>query len=274
MPAPRARAPRPSRSEIPPAVDVLGLPVRLLTSAELADCLAGRAAQGLRTTVCYANAHTMNLAARNAAFRSILTEADLLYADGASVVWASRFASRRLPERMTAADWFDDFAARCAARGLSLYLLGGRNGVAHRAAERLRALHAGLRIVGSHHGFFEEADAPRLIAEINARQPDVLLVGLSSPRQECWLATHEAALRVPVRWCVGALLDYVAGAEPRAPAAFCRIGCEWLFRFLADPVGKWRRYLVGNPLFIWNTLRWRLRVKSKRGIAATGTSAG
>ena len=247
----------PSAGVLPRALKVLGLPVRPLTTDGLIEALVGRALSRVRTTVCYANAHTANLACRDPAYRAVLSGCDLLYADGASIVWASRWSGRRLPERMTAADYFPRFARRCAESGLSLYLLGGRKGVAEAAAARLRGSLPGLRIVGTHHGYFAEADSARVIADINTARPQVLAVGLSSPRQERWLAEHVGDLEVPVRWCVGALFDYLAGHESRAPAWLCRIGGEWLFRLMMDPVGKWKRYLIGNPRFVWNVLRWR-----------------
>lgn len=244
--------------EPPPAVEVLGLPIRPLRVRGLIDLLARRARAGLRTTACYANAHTVNLACRDPAFRDLLRRSDVLYADGASVVWASRWATRRLPERMTAADYFGDFAACCAEDGLSLFLLGGRPGVAEKAAGRLQAAVRGLRIVGTQHGYFSPAESNRIVETINAASPDVLAVGLSSPRQERWLADYGGSLRVPVRWCVGALFDYWAGVEQRGPAWLCRMGGEWLFRLWVDPAGKWQRYLIGNPLFVLNTIRWCL----------------
>ena len=109
--------------------------------------------------------------------------------------------------------------------------------------------------------FFDADESAGIIAGINAARPDVLVLGLSSPRQEFWLAEHGGELEATLRWCVGGLLDYVAGKERRAPAWLCRLGGEWLFRLLVDPLGKWRRYLVGNPLFVWNTLRWAMRRK-------------
>lgn len=245
--------------ELPQSVDVLGLPIRPLRAEGLIELLIARARSRVATTVCYANAHTANLACRDGLFREVLGGCDLLYADGASLVWASRWSKERLPERMTAADYFERFAGRCEAEGLSVYLLGGRPGVADKAAARLVGAMPRLKVAGTHHGFFERDESPRVVAEINQARPDVLAVGLSSPRQELWLAENRDTLTVPVRWCVGALFDYLAGQERRAPAWLCRIGGEWLFRLLVDPVGKWRRYLIGNPLFVWHTLRWAMR---------------
>ncbi|MBN2562405.1 MAG: WecB/TagA/CpsF family glycosyltransferase [Phycisphaerae bacterium] len=243
----------------PPPTNVLGLPIRPLTADGLVAWLVNRARLGARTTVCYANAHTVNLACKDARYRAVLMGSDLLYADGASVVWASRWSERPLPERMTAADYFPRFARRCADSGLSLYMLGGQEGIAEEAAARLQGDSPGLRVVGTHHGYFSAEESNGIVAGINAARADVLVVGMSSPWQECWLAKNAGALNVPVRWCVGALFDYLAGVERRAPAWLCRVGGEWVFRLMVDPVGKWRRYLVGNPMFVVNTLRWRIR---------------
>ncbi len=244
--------------EIPAPVDVLGLPLRPLEAETLMDLLVERGRRGMRTTVCYANAHTSNLAVRDPSFAELLHSADILFADGRSVVWASRWSDGRLPSRLTSADYFPAFAGRCARAGVSLYLLGGGRGIAEKAVRRLHELVGNVNIVGSHHGYFADSDSAAIVKEINACKPDVLVIGMSSPRQERWLAEHGDELSASVQWCVGALLDYLAGVERRAPGWLCRIGGEWLFRLCVDPVGKWRRYLLGNPLFVMNVIRWRL----------------
>ncbi len=271
-------AERPSAmADSPIAIDVMGLPLRRLTMDQLIDGLVRRARAGICTTVCYANAHTINLAWRDARYFQTLASCDWLFADGQSVVWASRGRTPSLPERMTAADYFPKLARRCAADGVRLYLLGGAPGVVDRAVQRQRAAWPGLQIVGAHHGYFHPDESERRIAEINTVRPDLLLVGMASPRQESWLAEHRRALDVPVRWCVGALFDYLAGVEARAPRWLCRVGGEWLFRLAVDPAGKWRRYLIGNPRFVWNAVRWRLfGVRPHAGESATmpgGTAA-
>lgn len=243
-------------AELPDSVDVLGLPVRPLDIDGLVDAMVRRARGGIRTTACYANAHTVNLAWRDPRFGRLLDDCELLYADGQSVVWASRFADRPLPERMTAMDVYPRLMARCAAAGLRVFLLGSRDGIAERAARKLLSQFEGLEIVGSHSGFFDDGESAGIIDAVNAARTDVLLVGMSSPRQERWLAAHRDAIAAPVRWCVGALFDYLAGAERRGPAWLCRSGGEWVYRLAVDPLGKWRRYLLGNPAFVLRTFAW------------------
>lgn len=257
-----SRVPRSqSHIELPAPVDVLGLPLRPLDMHGLISTVVQRAQKGARTLGMYANAHTMNLAAGNLRFHRTLAECDLLYADGASVVWASRLARksnpdrRILPQRMTAADYFPRMVEACANAGVSIYLLGSRPGISDTAVRVLKSRFPALAIVGTHHGHFDLNESSRIIDAINAASPDILFVGMSSPRQEFWLAEHASRLNPPVRWCVGALFDYLAGLEPRGPAWLCDHGGEWLARLLADPRGKWKRYLLGNPKFVWQVLR-------------------
>jgi N-acetylglucosaminyldiphosphoundecaprenol N-acetyl-beta-D-mannosaminyltransferase len=264
----------PWRTDLPDPIEVLGLPVRPLDMRALVASVVNRARARIPTTGMYANAHTCNLAAKDQQFRRALRGCDLLYADGASVVWASRFSTSKklLPQRMTAADYFPKMVQACAEQNVSIFMLGNQPGVTTTASRRLQIEYPALRIVGTHHGHFDLAESPAVINKINAAKPDILFVGMSSPRQELWLAQHAQEIDAPVRWCVGALFDYIAGLEPRGPAWLCAHGGEWLFRLLADPGGKWKRYLIGNPLFVYHALRWRLSQTNKQGIEAAQAS--
>jgi N-acetylglucosaminyldiphosphoundecaprenol N-acetyl-beta-D-mannosaminyltransferase len=243
---------------LPAPIDFAGLPIRPLRREQLISTLVARARRGVRTCVHYVNAHTFNLSRRNAEYTRALAECDLLYADGKSVVWAARLLGQPLPERLSAADFIEDFCRACAVADVSLFLLGGEEGIAERAAETLRKTVPRLRIAGTHTGYFEPADSGRVIDAINASDAHVLLAGMGSPRQELWLAEHGAELRPPVRWAVGALLDYPAGAERRCPVWAARCGAEWGYRMLQRPRQRWKRYLLGNPAFCWRILKERM----------------
>ncbi len=237
---------------------VLGVRVSAIAQPELIDCAITQAQQPHgRCTVMYANIHTLNTAYADPDLRCIMNAADIVYCDGAGVVLGARLLGHRLPGRMTGADWIYPLCARCALEGLSLYLLGGRPGVAEKAAQRLTALYPGLFIAGTHHGYFHDTPGATeaTIAAVNAARPDILLVGMGTPLQEKWIAAHRNALDVPVVWAVGALFDFVVGVQPRAPRWMLDHGLEWLYRLLSDPRRLWRRYLIGNPLFILRVLK-------------------
>ncbi|NWG32704.1 MAG: WecB/TagA/CpsF family glycosyltransferase [Rhodocyclaceae bacterium] len=238
-----------SSLRLPSPVRIGGFPVRPLTRGQLISVLVQRACQGPRTSVHYLNTYTFALARRDAALGRVLAGSDLLYADGMSVVWAGRLLGRAITERLSAADYFEGFCRRCARRGVALFLLGGQKGAAAAAAAHLCRRVPGLAIAGTHHGYFHDAASHEVVRRINASGARVLLAGMGSPRQELWLDRHAAELAPPVRWSVGALFDYFAGRERRAPAWMCRCGGEWFYRLLHRPRERWRRYLLANAAF-------------------------
>jgi N-acetylglucosaminyldiphosphoundecaprenol N-acetyl-beta-D-mannosaminyltransferase len=243
----------------PPVVEVMGFPLWAVDTSGLIALLTDRANRGVRSTVCYLNAHSWNLARRDPEFGRLLGSADVLYADGMSFVWASRLLGSPLPCRLSSADYVDQFALACAARHVDLFLLGGREGVAHQAGVRLEQIAPGLRVVGSAGGHFDSSENAALTEAINRARPHILLVGMGSPRQERWAVANRERLAVPVIWTVGALFDYLANVEIRAPQWLCKIGFEWLFRLAMDPKGKAGRYLFGNPAFAGAVVMAKLR---------------
>jgi N-acetylglucosaminyldiphosphoundecaprenol N-acetyl-beta-D-mannosaminyltransferase len=156
---------------------------------------------------------------------------------------------------MTGADWIHDFCQQAQQVGLRLYILAGEPGIARLASDNLQNKYPGLKIVGCSDGWFSERSQSDVIHEINAASPHVVFIGLGVPRQEKWIAGRRKQIEAPVCWGVGALFDYVAGVEARVPRLMNLLALEWFWRLIMDPRGKWRRYLLGNPLFIYQVLR-------------------
>jgi len=240
---------------VEPAV-VLGVGVARLSLPQLVGYVEGVVRSNGQLCVMYANVHVLNVAWDDPELRAILNDADVVYCDGTGVALGARLLGYHLPGRMTGADWIEPLCEACAAKDISLYLLGGRPGVVAHAAELLQARHAGLHIVGTHHGYLADSESCRAaIAAVNAACPHILLVGMGTPVQEKWIAAHRDRLQVPVVWAVGALFDFVAGVQPRGPRWMLDHGLEWLCRLWSDPCRLWSRYMVGNPLFILRVLR-------------------
>ncbi|MBI4598375.1 MAG: exopolysaccharide biosynthesis polyprenyl glycosylphosphotransferase [Candidatus Omnitrophica bacterium] len=232
---------------------VLGIDIDILGTPDLMTRIASMAETSESHLICYVNAECFNQAVFDRRYRAILHEADIVYADGAGVVWASRLTREPLKQRITLGDALPDLCRMAVARGLRLYLFGGGAGVAQAAAQQLIETFPGLQIAGTHHGYVSEQETASLIAEINQAKPHILLVGLGAPKQEKWMWRHREALQVPVLWGVGALFDYCGGKTPLAPRWIGRLGFEWLFRLLVEPRRLWRRYLFGNAFFIIRT---------------------
>ncbi|HEX3976505.1 MAG TPA: WecB/TagA/CpsF family glycosyltransferase [Solirubrobacteraceae bacterium] len=244
-----ASLPRPSSSIFDIPID-LGQPVELLTT------VAAWAGEGRTRRVMYVNAHVVNRSRVTPRLGDALRRADLVYCDGYGVRLAARALHRDVPHRMTGADWIWDLAALCELSGRSIYLLGSEPPTAQEAAARLRRFYPRLDVVGAHHGYFQigTPHAERVIEDIVARRPQIVLVGMSTPKQELWADRYADQLGGAVVWTVGALFDYISGHTPRAPRWLADNGLEWIFRLAIEPRRMWRRYLIGNPVFLSRVL--------------------
>ena len=240
---------------------VLGIPIELAQPAEMLRTITGWVGSGTPHRVMYVNAHVVNESRAIPELRRALESAELVYCDGYWVRLAARALEVPVPHRMTGADWVWGLAALCEAAGSSLYLLGSDPPIAQQAAARLKRWYPDLNIAGSHHGYFD-LDSPhneRVIEDINSRDPDIVIVGMGTPKQELWVQRNAHRLNADVLWTVGALLDYIAGRVPRAPRWLSDNGLEWIFRLAVEPHRMWKRYLLGNPAFLSRVMNERNR---------------
>lgn len=237
--------------------EIFGVPIACVDLAGLFDQVANAIEHKTGTPyfLTYANAHTMNTIWEQKAFKQTIKAYNLVYADGVGVTLASRLLGGCQLVKMTGADWIIPFARLCAEKGWRVYLLGGKPGVAEKAAYALTKEFPTFRIAGVSDGYFSDEKSSLIRGAIEIAHPDVVLVGMGSPKQETWARSNFEDLPVPVVWCVGALFDYLAGTEQRAPEWMLKLGLEWLGRLLVDPLGKWRRYIIGNPKFLFRVFR-------------------
>jgi N-acetylglucosaminyldiphosphoundecaprenol N-acetyl-beta-D-mannosaminyltransferase len=246
-------------------VDVLGVGVDPLTVGDLHARLRRFVSGREHALVLSANAHLLNLCCGDKGLRAFLNGADVVFCDGFGVKLAARLLGRSIPERITYADWIWRLAALAEREGFSLYFLGARPGAARRAAERLKRRHPGLNIVGVHHGHFDRTpggpENEAVLRGINAAAPDILLVGMGMPLQERWLMQNWDRVDAAVALTGGAVFDYVSGGLRRGPRLLVDNGFEWLARLAIEPRRLWRRYLLGNPLFLLRVLGQALRQK-------------
>ena len=231
-----------------PTIRVLG---HALVDAVPAAAVEAILAPGHRR-VAFLNAHCANVAERDPSYRAALASADMVLPDGAGIEVAARLAGRRLSANLNGTDLIPALLAEAAHRGLSVFLLGARPGVAERAARAMRRACPGLEIAGTRHGFGdEEAD----IAAVAASGADIVLVAKGVPLQDVWLARNAHRLGARIAIGVGALLDFAAGEVPRAPRALRALRGEWIWRLACEPRRMAVRYLVGNPVFLARAMR-------------------
>jgi len=213
----------------------------------------------------YVNAHTLNLATTDSSYAEVLRGAHLILNDGKGVLLAGLILGRRFPADLNGNFFTPLLLDHAAASGWSIYILGARPGVAERVAAVLKAKHPGLAIAGTMHGHFSASDEDDVVARIRETNPGLLLVGMGNPLQERFLARRLKDSGARIGLGVGAYLDFQVGEVERAPTWMNRIGIEWVHRLFQEPRRMWRRYLLGNPLFVWRVLRSRLRggIRSK-----------
>ncbi len=211
-----------------------------------------------RKHITFVNPHCFNVAAKDADYQSILKRADAVFPDGVGVRLAGSMIGAEVRENVNGTDLFPILCDRAQQAGKSLFLLGAAPGVSEVAKKRVLALFPDLKILGAWHGFFEEGteEEEQIISAINHMRPDLLLVARGVPTQEKWIERNLPRLNVGVAMGVGGLFDFYSGRIPRAPIWVRELGFEWLWRFGQEPRRMFRRYLVGNPQFLWGVWRW------------------
>jgi exopolysaccharide biosynthesis WecB/TagA/CpsF family protein len=229
---------------------LLGFDVANAAIADALDWLCGRIDLGEPTRIAFLNAHCVNVAARDLAYRAALASADAILPDGSGLALAARLRGIRLAANLNGTDLVPALCERLSQAGGSVFLVGGAEGVAESAAKALQAAHPGLVIAGTNHGFFAQADELELIDRINESGADLLLVAMGVPMQDTWLHRVAPRLATPLAMGVGGLFDFLSCRIPRAPMALRSRGLEWVYRLYQEPARMWRRYVLGNPSFV------------------------
>ncbi|RDJ26980.1 glycosyltransferase [Bosea caraganae] len=245
----------PPRSDIAKR-DIGGVGIAALTREAalglLDEAIGGRD----HVKLAFCNAHLVNLAAGDAELRRALADF-LILSDGIGVDIGSRLLyGESFPANLNGTDFIPALLTM-QARPLQVMLLGGKPGVAERAAVRLAQDHKAHRFEVLGHGYFMPAEEPGLLLRLREARPDILLVAFGNPLQERWIAGKIDIRHASVAAGVGALFDFLAGEVERAPEAVRQMRLEWLYRLWLEPGRLWRRYVLGNPAFLLRMLRIR-----------------
>jgi alpha-1,3-mannosyltransferase len=236
--------------------NILGVPILVSTAAQVMELLDARFECDIPTKVAFANTNLLNIASESARYRAVLQKF-LVINDGIGVDIASHvlFGSR-FPENLNGTDFTPDYLRNTRHR-YRIFLLGGRPGIVERASEYLSVSCSRHQIVGCHHGYFPKEHTAKIIKMIRASNADIILVAMGNPQQELWLAENVEATGCRLAFGVGALFDFIAGHAHRAPTWIRAMRLEWLYRLVREPGRLWRRYLVGNPVFIFRVFGQR-----------------
>jgi N-acetylglucosaminyldiphosphoundecaprenol N-acetyl-beta-D-mannosaminyltransferase len=245
-------------------VDILGVAVSAINMGDAIAVIEQWIDQRTPHYVCVRDVHGVMASRKDSRLRDIHNQAGLVTPDGMPLVWLARRLGAARTRRVCGSDLMHAMTALSAIRGYRQFFYGGGEGVANKLKSALIRRHPKLQVVGTMCPPFrmltpQEDEAA--VAAINAASPDIVWVGLSTPKQEYWMAEHRSRIKAPVLIGVGAAFDFLSGSTKRAPLWMQRSGLEWLFRLLTEPRRLWRRYATIVPAFIFLSMRQLITAK-------------
>jgi len=229
-------------------VELFGIKFDKLTIEEVKQFVEDFIKSGQKGYIVTPNAYHVVLLKKDNEFRQVYNHATLVLADGIPIVWVSKILMYGL-KRITGSDILYCLCNLAAEKGFKVYFLGSKDIVVKKVIEKLQNVFPYLKIVGFHHGYFED-DKP-VIDEINSVQPEILFVGMGCPKQEKWVYNYLSHLNIKIAVLVGGVFEVIAGTKKRAPRWIQNIGLEWFWRLIQEPKRLWKRYLIGNTIFIF-----------------------
>jgi N-acetylglucosaminyldiphosphoundecaprenol N-acetyl-beta-D-mannosaminyltransferase len=245
-------------------ISICGLPVDAITMQETVE-LVDEAIRSKKKTIHHVviNAAKLVNAQKDSELRKSITNCDIINADGYSVVWASRFLNTPIPERVAGIDLMENLVKLSAEKGYKIYLLGAKEEIVKRVVDKYRELYGEQLIAGYRSGYYKKEDELAIAREIASSKADILFVAITSPKKEIFLNAYKKEINMPFIMGVGGSFDVVAGFVKRAPLWMQRTGMEWFYRVIQEPKRMWKRYLVGNTMFILLIVKEKFRKKVK-----------
>ena len=248
-------------SEICAKIQVMGVGVTPFCGYEHAAATINRViASNNKAFIAAINPEKLYAAQSDPELRSILNRPEICICDGIGAAIAVRVLQGVRIPRVTGVALFFELVKMAEEKSHSVYLLGGAPEVNELAAERLKLKYPGLRLVGRHHGYFDDSD--EIVQLINTTKADIVFVAMGSPKQELWIAKHKEHISASIFMGIGGTLDVASGRVKWAPAFFRRTGTEWLYRLVSEP-SRWKRQLA-LPKFLLVLVKHKLGLESEK----------
>lgn len=241
------------------SVRILDVTIHNMTMSDSLDWITRRIANPSPGHICFFNADCANIASRDPNYRTVLNQAELVLADGIGLKLAGKLLASPIRQNVNGTDMFPRLCEAVSGTGAGIFLLGALPGVADKVRDWVAQHHPDVIVSGCRDGYFTAEQEREVVYEIAQSGAAVLLVAFGAPRQDLWIRRHLNETGVKVAMGVGGLFDFYSGRIPRAPLWMREIGAEWLFRFAQEPRRMWKRYFVGNAVFLWRVLRARRR---------------
>lgn len=206
--------------------------------------------EGKPTQHVVLNANKVNLLKNDFQLQNIINSCPLINADGQSIVWAGRLLGHKIPERVTGIDLFTELVKKSAEKGYKVFYFGGEEEVVKEVVKLHQEQYPELKVAGYRNGFFNKLESEEIAKEIRVSDADILFVAFPSPKKEYWINQYQKIMEVPFAMGVGGSFDVVAGKTKRAPKWLQKYGMEWFYRFAQEPKRMFRRYIIGNIIFL------------------------
>lgn len=224
-------------------VKIMDIPIDKVSIEEALDRVKGFLIEDTLHVIYTPNPEIVMAAQGDSVLKEAIEGADLVIPDGIGLIYASKIMKTGLTQRVTGIDLMGEMLNLCNREKKSIYLLGGKPGVAQIACENILKKFPFIQIAGKQDGYFEEGEIPRIIQEINDSKADILFVALGAPKQEKWIYSNYDNLKVKIAMGVGGCVDIWAGTAKRAPLIYQKLGMEWFYRLLKEP-SRYKRMMV------------------------------
>jgi len=236
-------------------INIMGCPIDRLNMDQTIDRIEGYIKERKPCQHVVVNVAKFVEMRKDPLLRKIVSDCDIINADGMPVVWASKILGQPLPERVAGVDLFQNLVRLCAEKGYRPFFFGAREWVVKKVVSEFLERHPGLKVAGYQNGYFSEEEESEIAEMIRDSRGDMLFVGFSSPMKEKFLEKWMPVMQVPFCMGVGGSFDVVAGKTKRAHVWMQEKGLEWLYRIYQEPRRMWKRYAKTNPVFVWMVLK-------------------
>ncbi|NTV84309.1 MAG: WecB/TagA/CpsF family glycosyltransferase [Bacteroidales bacterium] len=247
-------------------IHILDTPIDALTMEETLAVIDEAIIKGRLVRHACLNAAVLVSMQKDPQLRKSVSSCEIINADGKSVVWASRFLGKPLPERVAGPDLMNRVVEMAYRKRYRIFFLGARPEVVEKVVAEYSSRYHSEIIAGFHHGYFSREDEAELVNTIGASKAQILFVAMTSPKKEIFLDHYKEMLQIPFIMGVGGAFDIVAGLIKRAPQWMQRSGLEWFYRLLQEPGRMWKRYLITNSLFIFGVIKEKFTLSRTKRI--------
>jgi len=246
-------------TEYTETLSLLGITMNNTTTADAIALMDQKIREKTKTRVSFVNADSLNKAFTGSDFRDVINSSDLVLGDGIGIKIGTKLTKQAIKENVNGTDLFPRLCEHMSKNEQRLYLLGSKEGIPERVRDWIEKEHPGVKVVGVRNGFFQASENDEVCEQIRNSEADLLLVAQGAPRQETWIHDNMDALGVSVAIGVGGLFDFYSGQNKRAPLWMREAGLEWVYRLILEPRRMFKRYILGNVVFITRVLRYGKR---------------